>query len=575
MTPPSAPPKTTVGEPALGDPASGSALARLRGELGDGPRDATGPLDDAVGALAADDFATALKAAERAAARAPDNGLAWYVLAIAREKLGLFPAALEAYEQALARLPDHADLANDLGRLAMRVGLPELAAPLFGHYLQSRPDSLEAQVNLAAALRDQHRYAEAVEVLRPALAAAPGDGWLWNALGVVVSQQGDPATAATFFREALRLAPDLSQARYHLSGALLDLDDPEAALAELDAALAAPNTASDAATMAYARALTLLCAGRVAEGWDAYAARLSPDFPAAPDFRLPGRPWTPGESLGGRSLLAVGEQGLGDEVMFAGLVPDLLAELGEGGRLSLAVEPRLVSLFARSFPVARVVGHATDRSAGRPVRTAPALGGDHDLWAPIGSFLSLLRPTAGSFPARPAYLRPDPARVTQGRAWLETLPAGRKVGVVWKSLKLGGERRRGFAPFAAWAPVFAAPDVVFVNLQYGDCAEEIAQARAAFGATLWTPPGLDLKDDLDGVAALCAALDGVAGFANATLNLAGAVGAPVGLVVGPGAWPRLGTDRYPWYPTVRLFAAAGFDAWDPALAALADWVRRG
>jgi tetratricopeptide (TPR) repeat protein len=558
-------------EGVLGAAASPSALRRLNAELSGGDD----RLVQAAAALAGGDFAAAAAATEAALETRPDDGFAWYLLAMARDRLGRLIPALEAYEQALARRPDHADLAADLGRLAARLDMPELAAPLFALCLQQRPDSLEVRVNLAGALRDQHRYAEAIDLLRPALEAAPDDPVLWNALGIVMMQKGEPATAATFFREALRLDPGFAQARFNLSGARLEQGDPSGALEDADAALALPLSPADAATVRYARALTLLCAGRIGEGWAAYAARLSPDFAPAPRFDLPGVRWRVDQPLTDRALLVVGEQGLGDEVMFANVLPDVLDALGPDGRLTLAVEPRLVSLFQRSFPTARVAPHATDQSVKPALRSAPFIDSRDgiELWAPMGDLLGTFRGSLAAFHVREAYLIPDPARVTHWRRWLATLPQGRKVGLLWKSLKLGGERRRWFAPFEAWAPVFQAADCVFVNLQYGDCAAEIAAARDRFGTTLWTPPGLDLKDDLDGVAALSEALDEVIGFANATTNLAGAVGARLSLIVGPAPWPCLGSGRYPWYPQARVFAAAGFDDWGRVLGAAAAGLR--
>jgi spore coat polysaccharide biosynthesis protein SpsF len=69
-----------------------------------------------------------------------------------------------------------------------------------------------------------------------------------------------------------------------------------------------------------------------------------------------------------------------------------------------------------------------------------------------------------------------------------------------------------------WRPVLEAPGVTFVNLQYGDCDEEIALAKAEFGVDIWQPPGIDLKQDLDDVAALCCAMDLIVGFSNATIK---------------------------------------------------------
>ncbi len=50
----------------------------------------------------------------------------------------------------------------------------------------------------------------------------------------------------------------------------------------------------------------------------------------------------------------IGEQGLGDEFMFANILPDLQDAVGPNGKLQVAVDKRLVPLFARSFPKADV-----------------------------------------------------------------------------------------------------------------------------------------------------------------------------------------------------------------------------
>ena len=83
------------------------------------------------------------------------------------------------------------------------------------------------------------------------------------------------------------------------------------------------------------------------------------------------------------------------------------------------------------------------------------------------------------------------------------------------------------------------------------------------GSVLW----VEMPDD---VAALCGAMDLILGPANATTNIAAACGAPVWLLSTPAAWPRLGTDRYPWYPQVRVFSPPAFNEWAPVMRELAE-----
>ena len=126
---------------------------------------------------------------------------------------------------------------------------------------------------------------------------------------------------------------------------------------------------------------------------------------------------------------------------------------------------------------------------------------------------------------------------------------------------MAGSRAHAFAPFEVWAPVLRTPGVTFINLQYGDCSPEIDLARRDLGVSIQSAPGLDLRQDLEGVAALASALDLVVGVSNASFNLAAACGAPAWLVAAADAWTPLGSDSYPWYPQVRLFQAAGPGDW--------------
>jgi hypothetical protein len=386
--------------------------------------------------------------------------------------------------------------------------------------------------------------------------------------------RGDTASALPFLEEALRLEPGFAKARYTRSSARLEGGDLDGALADLDLAIEHAGLESDRSMMRFARSQILLVGGRVAEGWDAYESRFDDQFASALHMVIDRPRWTPDSELEGRSMLLVGEQGLGDEVMFANYLPDLLTALGPEGRLSVALEARLIPLFQRAFPNVAFSPHASFKLDGHHLRTTPGVDlAGIDLWAPLASPLRRFRPSVASFPDRAAFMTPDPARVAHWRAILAGLP-GHKVGILWKSLKLDGARLREFSPFERWRGVLATPGVTFVNLQYGDCEAEIEQARAMFGVNIWRPPGIDLKMDLDDLAALCVALDLVLGPANATSNIAGACGAPVWLISTPVAWPRLGTDRYPWYPATRVFSTKAFGQWDGVMdeiaAALAE-----
>lgn len=566
------PPVHRMAAGAVGQAGSHDALARLEAAMRELKALAAKPmLDQAVHALQKDDFKSGAEWALKALEQDERNGFGWYVLAIARERAGDFVSSITCYESALALRPEHADIANDLGRLAYRMGMVIQAEKLFRHFLAANPNHFEGANNLACCIRDRGDLDEAVEILRPAILESPEQPMLWNTMGSVVAEQGDFGTAIVFFEEALRLQPSFAKARYNRGNSRFCLGDSAGALVDVDAAMKQTRAIDELRMMRLLRSTVLIALGRISEGWEAYEARL--DHALSISVFNVGRPrWQPGVDLKGKTFLVFGEQGLGDEVLFANTLPDVLEDLGPDGKLHISVENRLVSLFQRSFPTAAVGPHATYDVQGQKIRTAPAIEDLSvlDFWAPMGSLLRQYRPSAESFPNRERFLVADPERVAHWRQVLETAPKGPKVGLLWKSAVKANARHRFFSPFEQWATVLRQPGVCFVNMQYGDCTDEIEAVRRDLGVEIWQPPGIDLKQDLDDVAALSCALDLTIGFSNATVNLAAACGAPTWLITVPGAWPRLGSDHYPWYPQTRVFATKAYGEWNAVMTEVAD-----
>lgn len=485
------------------------------------------------------------------------------------ERSGDLEGALEAYQTALALAPDDPDLLAAVASLAGRLAMPEIAAKLWGRVAALAPERLDAIDGQAVALRELGRFDEAVEILRAGIMAHATDGRLWNTLGVTLVQQAQPATALAFFDEAARLNPKSATALYNRGGARFDLGDLAAAAEDFAGARKAARKPAEAAMIAFAQSTLRLASGEVGEGWDDYEARFAHDLPGAPVFEAPGRRWRPGDKLQGQRFLVIAEQGVGDEVMFANLLPDLAEALGAEGELHLAVDARLVALFARSFPQARVTAHATSTVAGRRRRSAPEAARNVQLWAPMASLLRRFRRSAADFPATPGYLRQDSTRVAHWRRWLGAGPPA--VGVTWRSGQVLGDRRRNYPPLSDWIALLKAPGARFVNLQYGGCADDLAALRSA-GAQIIEPPGIDLREDLDDLAALTAALDLTVAAANATGAIAGAVGAPLALLGPARAWTDLGADSYLWFPQAHRLAPAAPGEWSEPIAAAATLV---
>ncbi len=477
--------------------------------------------------------------------------------ALACEAAGDLAGALDAWQDALAADPNSLDIVARLADLAFRLGFFDMAEKFYAHLITRGVHGGAVIAAYAACLREQGRFDEAIDLLKSVLANAPQDAGLWEALGAVMASKGDNDTALIFFNEALRLKPDHLNARFHRGCALIETGDLRAGLDDTAFCAAAFTDAGNRASAELTCAHAALALGQLADGWRWYEGRHRRGTPQAVHYNIPlprhvGAP-------GGRLFLSA-EQGLGDEVLYASLIPEIMKSVSH---LGIGVEARLVPLFQRSFPDATVVAHRTQTIAGKTQRSFDCDWQAFASYALMGDFLAGLRPSLGAFPVENVFLAPDPARVDH---WRKTLASSKpKIGILWKSLKSSALRDRYFSPFEQWREVLSLDDVQFVNLQYGDTEAEMNEARA-LGFDITTPDAIDLKQDLDDLAALCRACDLVIGPSNATTNIAAACGADVWLLAPPNTWLRLGAENYPWYPKARIFAPQTLNDWSPAMA---------
>jgi tetratricopeptide (TPR) repeat protein len=498
-----------------------------------------------------------------------DNSKAFHVLAMALERMGHLHKALVTYERAHQLDPEDPELLINLGLTAWNLKLTDGAARMFQLYIEARPDSPLGYNNLGSVQCDLGQPEIAIETLRVAIMRMPTETILWNAFATVLAEEGRADESLVFYNEAIRLEPGFARAYHNLGYAYQHLGQLEEALANYNCALERVVDVTEKRETRHSRSICLIGAGHVEEGFREYEIRNDERFRAYLHHMIKAPKWA-GEDIAGKKLLLVGEQGLGDEFMFANILPDVVRALGEKGKLQIAVDPRLVTLFQRSFPTAEVGTYddktLIDNDGNKALRLIPfvANGNEPDFWAPMGSALQYYRKSLGDFPHQ-AFLTPDPVRVAEFRALLDKMP-GKKVGICWRSMMLGAKRAKYYSPVEAWGPILKSPGVTFVNLQYGDCADELARMQEKFGVPVEVIPGLDLRDDIDGAAALCAALDLVISAPTAAAATAASVGTEVWFLTAGRTWPQMGTEEFPWYAKTHVISPEKFGDWSQVMA---------
>ncbi|MBA8734303.1 tetratricopeptide repeat protein [Chromobacterium violaceum] len=436
----------------------------------------------------------------------PDDVEALQLLGRLLEERGEAGEAEAMLRRALESAPGHAAAGNNLGLLLMAQRRWDEAEPPLRAAHAAQPGA--ALPNLASLLLATGRAAEAETLARQALAAEPGRADWLNLLGLALREQGRDEEAGLAWEQGLASAPDHRRLRQNLG-------------------------------------YLQLARGDWAAGWAHHEARLeSAVYPALPSPR-----WQ-GESLAGRRLLVLFEQGYGDAIQFSRYLNPLL-EQGAARVVALCREP-LSPLFSRQWPQVAWLA----MGSGYPAAFPP-----HDCHVFSMSLPWALRDFE---PRAETYLQADPAL---RQAWRARLPPGRNIGLVWRGrAEHPFDHCRSLPGPEALLPLLADPGANWISLQPEPTDVE-RQWLLEHGVAEW---GSQLGDFADS-AALLAELDGLVAVDTAMAHLAGALGLPCRLLLaGEHVDWRWGWDgeATPWYDSVRLQRQRRGEGWRETIARL-------
>ena len=294
----------------------------------------------------------------------------------------------------------------------------------------------------------------------------------------------------------------------------------------------------------YQRALTLLQLGHWSEGWRDYEIRLSSPFhPARPMWR-PQWNGEPGD------VCVYREQGVGDEIMFASCIPDLMKEVR--GHVYIETSPRMAPLMRESFPEATVYTLMDGEMPGSPLYDVP-----------IGSLPRLFRQKEKNFWERYAWLN-------AGEYEKRPLPS---VGVAWAGgTSITRRAQRTINPLYL-LPALSTFTGSIINLQWDARPDEIAAIERKLGLDL----NHDASEFVDflALARRIMACDMVVSVCSSIVHLAGALGVPCICLtpyvpewrygVHKGVW----LDSSPWYQSVTLYRQDKTRHWFPVIERLA------
>ena len=430
---------------------------------------------------------------------------------------GDLSSGLECIALARTLNPENPGIPYAQGVYLQRADRLSEACTAYQACLSLAPNHQEALENLAAAFYDTNQFDDGLVAAQKALVQSPGSRLAIRAVANCLTGLGRRTESLAVLRTGLKAHPAAPELRIHYAWELMANGDFENGFIEHEW-----------------RNQRSLQKGHVAR-------------------QVPFPRWQ-GESLQGKSILLYGDEGIGDELMFA---PHVLALAQTGVRCILECEQRLVSLFARSLPNVNLL----------PRNYFSGIDWDERLVKVDYAISTASLPMHVTSPLRgSAFLRADQVRVDAWRAKLTAIGTGLKIGISWR----GGADPKAHALRSIAHTIFGElidPNAHFINLQYGASAQECA----AISPRVHYLADVDALRDLEEFSALIVNLDLVISVDNSTVHFAAALGVPTWVLLprySEWRWGRNETDASRWYQGLRFFRQqeAGDTGWRDVIA---------
>lgn len=382
----------------------------------------------------------------------------------------------------------------------------------------------------------------AYQLFQRAAQLFPGDPATWHNIGKLYHDRNDDRRAEEFFRKALKCQHNFSNSLEGLSMTSLNRGEFGMCIDYANRALAEDPNAPEAKPN---RGMAYLALKRWREGWRDYNTNLGKDDNRREIIYGDEARW---DGTKGLDVVVYGEQGIGDEISFASVLPDLIRD---SKSVTIECDGRLEKLFQRSFPTTEV--HGT-----RYKKVVPEWrkGRKFDARVALAGLCEHYRLKDEDFHGKP-YLTPNPQMALQWKSLLESLGTKPKIGITWSGgLPHTGSKRRSVT-LDTYGPLFRAIEADWISLQYKE--PELGNIEDKYGIKIHDWDWGTRVFDYDQTVALISQLDLVISVCTTVVHAAGGLGKECWcLVPEVPMWRYLqkGED-FPWASSVKLYRQKG------------------
>ncbi len=447
-------------------------------------------------------------------------------LGILARNEGNFKKAIDYFEKAEKKNPGNFILKYNLGFCYHKLGENEKAKKYLAGAIELNPENAEARFLLGSICDELGEKKSALRHFRKARDLDGNNPRYLTNFGNANLYLGNFSEAVRAFEKALTLNPGSSDIRQNLAAAYLNIGEFAKARKIYDEEM---QKNPEDATLRFNRALLLLKLGEYDEGFAEYEFRIKSEQKNV----LHGVPFWKGESLAGKTIAVLDEQGIGDVIQFVRYL-SLLKE--RGARVILQTKEPLLSLFRKNEIADKIVAdckHTEHIDYKAYLLSLPHLTG-----ANVLKTESYLRATDEVF-----------------------LPFEKdeklKVGIIWRGNPKNIYDGLRSIELNVFAKLFDVPNVIFYSFQVDitDKEREMLKEKSVIDLSGYI-------NSFEDTANLLAKMDLAISVDTAFAHLGGAIGKQTWIVIGEQDW-RWGTsgENTPWYASVKLFRKSAETNW--------------
>ena len=440
----------------------------------------------------------------------PSNIFLYNMNGIALAGQKKFTKAIKVFYRALTIEPKNAELYCNIGNVFLAEGKINDAIKNYKTAIKNNKEFAEAYYNLGNIQKNKSDFNSAVLNYTKAIKIKPNYEEAYSNLGNIKKYQRKFNEAREYYNSALKVNPNSKTAYINLS--YLNLSEEKFKM-----------------------------------GWEGHEKRPEINF-LYKKLKLNKNKLWDGKRFTG-NLMVIGEQGLGDYVLFGSMLNDLLQVQKT---ISVMINDRLLSIFKRSFPTIKFIKFDNNFNKYK-----------YDKYIFFGSLGKYFRNSVESFPKNQvSFLCPKKNYVLEMKKLFKKNNKI-KIGISWKTASKNNRNERNI-DLVKFEKLFNNKNLEFIDLQYGNTNKERSLIYNKFGVKFRHFKNIDYTNDIEKLAALISECDLVITIANFTTQLSGSMGIPTWVLLPYSCHWRWFVNRTNslWYPSVKLFRQKKWNHWN-------------